>query len=292
MTARAVASVLTIGLLWPGQVVAQKQRQPETIMHLIESMDYTFPQILTPDEFATVQGRLPEEVQEVYPELYQKIRQNVKHWTDDWVRQALKTHGKLSREKLDYATNAIVEVDSVLRPYFEERGWPYRTINAVFLPQRLFVDRRRPGGMILGLFIPYYPEVFFATVNPDVPTHMILVHETIHFNMKGPWIGQPLTEGITDAIARRLSLQHGLVTEHKANKWATYGAERSGRSSGSSWTRSSRARARVAKRPWICSSSCTSPGSRTALWRRWERTRGARSSMQAVRRPTGAGVGM
>jgi TonB family protein len=76
------------------------------------------------------------------------------------------------------------------------------------------------------MFIPFYPGVFFATVHPSVPTHMVLMHETFHFNEHGSWIGWPLVEGIADSIARRLSLEHGLVTQRQLRRWSTYGKER------------------------------------------------------------------
>jgi len=211
--------------LWTAPAIS-KDRQPETIWDLIHAFDVSFSHLLTAEELEMKKGKRPEEILDADPELYEKIRLNVKRWTDDWVREAVKRHKKISREKMDYALQSIVEIDAVLEPYFEARHWPYRTINAVFLPQALFVDPRARGSITLGLFLPFYPDVFFATVNPTVPTHMVLIHETIHFNQHGVWLGHPLNEGIADSIARKLAEENRMVTAGQLKRWAAYETER------------------------------------------------------------------
>lgn len=223
---RALATILAVLLSCLTLTTAQGQQEPETIYELVYAFDFTFSQILTPEEYEAYQSKNPEEIRAESPELYEKIRQNVKRWTDEWIRDAVKKYEKLPRERLDDALQSISRVDGVLEPYFEAREWPYRTINAVFLPQRLFHDERNRGLQTSGMFIPFYPEVFFATVNPNLPLDLIFMHETVHFNQEGVWMGRALVEGITETVARDLATKNGLVTGKQSRNYATYARER------------------------------------------------------------------
>ena len=223
---RALPTTLAVLLSCVTLTMAQRQQKPETIFELVHAFDYTLKQILTPEEYEAYQSKPPEKIRAESPELYEKIRQNVERWTDDWIRDAVKKYEKLPKERLDDARRAISRVDGVLQPYFDARGWPYRTINAVFLPQRLFYDERDRGTQTYGMFIPFYPEVFFATVNPNLPLDLIFMHETIHFNQEGVWMGGPLIEGITDSAARHLVSKHGLVSDKQLRRHSTYEKER------------------------------------------------------------------
>jgi hypothetical protein len=223
---RTLCRALAVALLFTCPSHAAKERQPETVWDLIHALNYAFRQVLTPDELETMKGKHPEEVRAANPDLYGKISRVVKRATDDWTREAAKKHKKIPEDKMAYAREAVADVDAVLKPYFESRGWPYRPINAVFLPQALFHDRTERGSMTLGVFMPYYSEVFYATVNPSIPTRMVLIHETFHFNERGSWIGHPLREGIADTIARELAVKHAMVQPRKLKSWAAYEGER------------------------------------------------------------------
>ena len=223
---RTVCGALTVALAFTASVHAAKDRQPESVWDLISALNYAFRQVMTPEELDTMQGKHPEEVRALDPELYAKISGFVKRATDDWTREAVKKHRRISEEKLEYARNAAVDVDAVLQPYFEAHGWPYRAISVVFLPQALFHDCTDRGSMTLGVFMPYYSEVFYATVNPSIPTRMVLIHETFHFNERGSWIGHALREGIADTIARELAVKNDMVRPRKLKSWSAYDLER------------------------------------------------------------------
>jgi len=217
-------AVLCLGLGPSASTAARPE--PETLFELIHSFDAKFARILTPAESEAYASGTPDEIRAISPGLYDKIRRHVESRTEAWIREAARTHRKLSDKKRGRALDAVARVDRVMRPYFESRGWPYRTISVVFLPQRLFFDERRRGATTAGVFVPFYPEVFFATVDTNYPLELILAHETIHFNQQGSWLGRPLVEGITDRLARDLSASHGLVTEKKARRFVTYRRER------------------------------------------------------------------
>jgi outer membrane biosynthesis protein TonB len=220
---KAAALGVVLGLFGPAPALAAGKLRPATLTDLVVAMADANRQSLTQEEREILAGRSPEEVRDVYPELYEKIRARVKKWTDDWTRAALSKRNEMSPEDLDDAELAVAEVDAVLSPYFEQRGWPYRTISVVFLPQRLLASG---NVMRLGMFIPFYPDAFFATFDLSLPTRLVLMHETLHFNEHGPYKGHLLTEGIGEEFARRLAAKHGLLTNKQLERWSTYEIER------------------------------------------------------------------
>lgn len=198
---------------------------PETIHDLIRAFDLLFEDMLTPEERQLTASLSPEEIERRHPVVYQKIRQNVKHWTDRWVLKVSDKLDKVPTKRLESGMQALERVDRVLRPYFEVNDWPYHKLQVVFLPQRILFDAET-GQTTSGLFIPFYPEVFFATIDPNTPTEWVLLHESIHYNKTGRRLSRQLTEGITETLTRELGERHDLVTPKALRKHRVYPKER------------------------------------------------------------------
>jgi hypothetical protein len=164
--------------------VTQKgeERQPRTIYELIYAFEHTFGRILKGDELALYRTRSPLQLRGSHPELYQRISDDVVGWTNEWIAHLKTTLDPLPEKKLRAAKEAAARVDAALRAHFEARNWPYRPMRVVFLPPRLFLDERNRGKTTSGVFIPYYPDAFFASVDWPVPMEMLLLHESLHFN--------------------------------------------------------------------------------------------------------------
>lgn len=104
-------------------------------------------------------------------------------------------------------------MDALLRDHFQGRTWPYRAMRVIFLPPRLFQDDRNRENWTSGMFIPYYPDAFFAAVDWPVPMEMLLVHESLHFNAITDPFGARMAEGLTETATRHLVVKYGLLTE-------------------------------------------------------------------------------
>lgn len=189
----------------------EQDGQARTVPDLARAFSHTFSQILTPEEYELYGSLTPEEIKEIDRELYRKISQNVSRWTDDWVLWAARNLDRVPETRLEGAMATARRIDQLTRSYFEDRDWGYRSLEVVFLPQRLFHDSHDRGSKIQGVFIPFYPDVFFSTVDPAAPLELILVHENIHYNKRGPSLGHPLTEGITETSARHIVRLHELL---------------------------------------------------------------------------------
>jgi hypothetical protein len=206
-------------------VATAEEYLPETIHDLVRSFMLLFEQMLTPEEMAIVGTLGPEDIKDSHPVLYQKIRQNVKHWTDRWVLKVARELDKVPTKRLESGMQSLERVDRVLRPYFEANNWPYHKLQVVFLPRRILFDPAT-AQTTPGVFIPFYPEVFFATIDPNTPTEWVLLHESIHYNKTGQRLSRLLTEGITETLTRELGERHGLMTAKALRKHEVYLKER------------------------------------------------------------------
>lgn len=201
-------------------------RQPRNIYELIYSVDHTFSNILTVEELLLYRSGNPEEIRRNDPELYNRISQDVQRWTDEWIQHVRENLVPIPEKKLARALSDAEVVDSVLRSHFETRGWPYKTLRAVFLPPQVFLDEYRRGSLTSGMFIRFYPDAFFASVDWPVPMRIVLVHESLHFNKLGTPYGRPLTEGITESATRQLVLDYELLSKRHVRKSKAYPVER------------------------------------------------------------------
>jgi len=204
----------------------EQDGQARTVPDLARAFEHTFSQILTPEEYELFTSRTPEEIKEIDGELYRKINQNVGRWTDDWILWAARNLDTVPEARLERAMATASRIDRLTRDYFEARGWSYRSLEVVFLPQRLFHDTHNRRAKIQGVFIPFYPEVFFSTVDPAAPLELILVHENIHYNKRGPSLGLPLNEGITETSARHIVRLHELLPGKVLRNFQAYPRER------------------------------------------------------------------
>jgi len=203
-------------------------RQPRNIYELVYAFDHTFERILSKDEFRLISTRSPEEIRETHPELYSRVSQDVTAWTDEWIRHVEKTIESVSERRLAAARQMAAQVDALLSKHFVDKGWPYRRLSVVFLPPRLFLDERDRGKMTGGMFIPFYPDAFFAAVDWPIPMETVLVHESLHYNSTGRRFGPPLAEGITETGTRYLILKYGLLSERDVSRRPIYESERKG----------------------------------------------------------------
>jgi hypothetical protein len=225
----AAAACLCGATLVPAAVTSTGEvRQPRNIYELVYGFQHTFANILKPDELRLYSTLSPEEIREKNADLYQRISQDVKAWTDEWVRYVRSSRDPIPQNRLEDARHLAQQVDSILKTHFESRHWPYRSIRVEFLPPRVFLDERHRGDITSGMFIPFYPDAFFATVDWPAPIKLVLVHETLHYNKTGPEYGRPMTEGITEAGARALVLKYGLLSAHEVTKGGAYPSELKG----------------------------------------------------------------
>ena len=203
-----------------------KVRHARNLPELTASFEFTFDGILTEEEKAVVNYRDPKGMRETQPELYDKISQNVQRWTEDWIEYATEKLETVPEERVERARRSAEKIDGLLSDYFAKQEWPYRKLRVVYLPQRLLYDERNRGWKMLGVFIPFYPDVFFSTVDPFAPLELILVHESLHYNADNGSYGTPLLEGITDVGARHLIAKYGLLTRTTLRGTKTYVRER------------------------------------------------------------------
>jgi hypothetical protein len=185
---------------------------PETLSMFTRAMWMALEENLTPEELVEVKRWSPDELRVLNPELHGKIQRSYVNWTDEWVRRAKAKLDTVPEQRLKRAQESAARVDSLVQSYFEARGWEYRGLEVVFLPQKLMVEPGLPTSSIRGMYGLFYPKAFFASLDPNARMEKTLIHETIHFNKTGPSLGRTLTEGITEAVASRLALEWGMVT--------------------------------------------------------------------------------
>lgn len=204
---------------------AGEVRQPRNIYELVYSFQHTFANILTPDELKLFRTLGPDELRQRNPELYRRISQDVKQWTDEWIVSVHAQPDQVSAKHVAEARQQADQVESILRKHFESRGWPYKPMRVEFLQPRVFLDERNRGDITNGMFIPFYPDAFFASVDWVAPMNLVLVHESLHYNKTGPDYGSPMLEGITELAARELVLKYGLLSAHEIAKGGAYPSE-------------------------------------------------------------------
>jgi hypothetical protein len=219
----AIVGLLLLAASGPGVAQPVDPWMPETLPGFLQVMELAIARSLTPHERAALSRGTNEELRVSHPELHEKISRSFSHWTAEWLRNTEPELERVPQQRIRRAREAAAEVDGRLRSYFRERGWSYRPLRVVFLPRRLMEEPGAPSLTTQGLFLPYYPEVCFATLDPEATLHHTLIHESLHFNKTGPGLGPTLAEGIVESAAARLALAWGLVTQgalHEANSYA------------------------------------------------------------------------
>lgn len=230
---RLVAWITVLALLgWssaPGAVTEKgKVGQPRNIYELIYSFQFTFQRLLKPEEMKLYETRGPKEIQKINPELYARISTNVKRWTDEWIQHTRTTRDPIPQKRLSDGQQLAVQIEGMLARYFQERGWPYRPMQVVFIRPRDFIDEHNRDKTTGGMFIPFYPDAFFATIDWPMPLELVLVHESLHFNAaEGPF-GSSLVEGTTDTSARYLARKFELMSAGDLRRAESYPLERKG----------------------------------------------------------------
>jgi hypothetical protein len=207
---------------------ASEDRQPRNIYELLYSIDHTFARVLKSDELKLVRARSPEEIRQTNPELYERVSQDVRAWTDLWIQHVRTTLVPLPEKRLNSAHAKAEQIDDILRNHFQAKKWAYRPLGVVFLPPQVFLDERHRGNITSGMFIPFYPDAIFVSVDWPVPMELVLVHEILHFNKTKDVFGMPLEEGLVETAARYLVVRYDLVTAYASRRVDTYPVERKG----------------------------------------------------------------
>jgi hypothetical protein len=203
-------------------------RQPRNIYELMYGIEHTLKNLLTGEELEMFSSLSPEKIKEVRPDLYDRVSQDVKAWTDEWLNHVRSAEEPITSKKLKEAQDLAARIDGILRTHFGERHWPYRTLKVTFLAPKLFLDEHQRSKVTGGMYVPFYPETFFATVDWTMPIGAVLVHESIHFNKTGLPYGSSLTEAITESAARDLVVRYGLQTTAEIQRVPAYLEERKG----------------------------------------------------------------
>ena len=201
-------------------------RQPRNIYELVYAFEHTFPNILEGEDLKLYRTLSPAELRLDHPALYERISIDVKGWTDEWIEHVERSVEPIPSGKLSAARESATQVDGILKTYFGSKGWPYRPLRVVFLPPRVFLDERNRGSITGGMYIPYYPDAFFATVDWPIPEQLVLVHEGLHFNASVRPFGGRLVEGITETATHYLLLKYDLMDERQIARSGTYPDER------------------------------------------------------------------
>ena len=229
--ALAVACV-TIGLSASSQAEPAtptgEVRQPRNIYELVYGVEHTFVNVLSREEWKEFTAKTPEEIRESNPRLYDRISRDVKGWTDEWIHHVRTSLVPIPEKRLLAARAKAERVDAVLKSHFAVKGLPYKPLKVVFLPPQVFLDERHRENLTSGMFIPFYPDAFFTSVDWPVPMELVLVHESLHFNKTGTPYGRPLLEGITETASCYLSLKYELLTARAINRAQSYPQERKG----------------------------------------------------------------
>ena len=227
---RSFVGALLIASALPQSAAAMPGVQPRTIRELADSIDHTLEGLLTGEERRMYSTMSPEQIHSVRPDLDRRIQLDVRRWTDDWLAFVRESVPPIPDPELRRAQELAHRIDGLLRGHFAERRWPYRTMQIVFLPAQVFMDERGRGRRVLtgGMFMRFYPDVFFATIDWPSPLPIVLVHESLHFNKRGtPW-GVTLSEAITETATRDLVVRLGLQTEAELRRHPAYTQERKG----------------------------------------------------------------
>lgn len=211
---RALLGSLLVAAVGSGGVAGEVDPwMPETLPGLLRALQVGIAQNLTRPERDVLSNATHDELRETHPELYEKIRSCSARWTDAWIRRAQREIDDLPERRVRQAAKAAGEVDRRLRDYFEARGWRYRPMQVVFLPRHLMTEPGRPSVATRGLYLTYYPDLFFVSLGPSATLRQTLIHECLHFNKTGPSLGRTLAEGIAETAATQLCLDWGMARE-------------------------------------------------------------------------------
>jgi hypothetical protein len=184
---------------------------PTTFPSFVEWAKQRIHSELPPNEQALMSRLGSEDFRRNHPQLLDKMSRRFVELTDDWLASATERLGMVPASLVRGAEEDALEVERKLRAHFEERGWDYRSMKVIFVPRRLMAKKgERPRH--LGRYMLLYPDAFFATLDPHIPRKHTLIHESLHFNKRGPHLGRPLEEGITEVAAARLSVEWGMST--------------------------------------------------------------------------------
>jgi len=184
---------------------------PETFPGLVRAMELGIAQSLTPAERVVLAEGTKEALRETHPQLHAKISRSYVRWTDEWIRRNKRELASVPQRHIRRAEQSVADVDTRLRAYFGSRGWTYRPLQVVFVPQHLMAEPGLPSISARGMYVLFYPDVFFTALGPDATMRHTLIHEGLHFNKTGPGLGRTLAEGIAEAAATRLALEWGVV---------------------------------------------------------------------------------
>jgi hypothetical protein len=228
VTLAAIVLLLSAPVQGGNKIPTAETRQPRSIYELVYSFDHTFAGILSPEEFKLYRTRSPEQIRETRPELYDRISKDVRVWTLQWIQHVRTAYVPIAEKRLKDAKQTSERVDALLKAQFEARGWKYRPMQVVFLPPRVFLDERNRNVWTSGMYIPYFPDAFFVSVDWPVPMELLLVHEALHFNETGSHFGHDMEEGITEAGARYLVLKYELLEPGAVRRAEAYPRERKG----------------------------------------------------------------
>ena len=198
---------------------------PETLPGFVRAVELGIAHSLTPRERAAFTGRTSEELRETDPELHDKIRRSFVTWTDRWVRRATRGLERVPEQRMQRAKQATADVDGHLRAYFAARGWDYRPLQVIFLPQHLMEEPDLLSVRARGMYVLYYPDVIFASLDAKATMRHTLIHESLHLNKTGPGLGRTLTEGIAEVAATQLALEWGMVRRRALREANSYPKE-------------------------------------------------------------------
>ena len=227
-----LVGLLALLVSWQAHgAVAEKGRirQPRNIYELVYGFHYTFTTgLLKGDDLRIYETHTPKEIQQLNPELYRRISTDVKRWTDEWIQHVETNEEPISQGRMEKANQLVEKTESILKQYFESRGWSYKPMRVVWIPPKAFADDRDRYKTTAGMFIPFYPDAFFATVDWPIPIELVLVHESLHYNAAERPFGGALVEGVTDTGARHIVRKYDLLGAGDVRQAGTYPREREG----------------------------------------------------------------
>ncbi len=98
-------------------------RQPRNIYGLVYAFQHTFERLLKPYELKLYETHTPKEIQQINPELYDRISTDVKRWTDEWIQHIQSTGDPIPEKRLSDAQQLATRIEGMLAQYFKEKGW-------------------------------------------------------------------------------------------------------------------------------------------------------------------------
>jgi len=230
MGPRTAAAARVIGLgvclmALPAIAASDAPWMPNTLPELIRAIDAGVRDELTPAEHAAFAAGDAEHLARTHPALHGRISAAFARWIARWTTRALGDLDGAERRRLERAERAAGGVDERLRAHFASHGWSFRTPRLVLLPQRLMDDPELPAVRARGLYVRYEARTLFVAFDAGPTLQHTLIHESLHFNTRGPGLGRTLDEGIVEAAATELALAWGLVRREALRDAAAYPVE-------------------------------------------------------------------